>query len=77
MAPQLRLVPTDPPPIDEAADRDDGTLGGKFAAILDEIHRALRQGRGQATESSLGGVILHLAALVDDYDGVQMPSGRT
>jgi hypothetical protein len=79
MAPQLRLIPTDPPSIDEAGDRDDGTLGGKFAALADEIHRVLAHGRGSATESTLGGVTLHLLALADDFAGVAMPepSNRT
>lgn len=70
MAPPLRLVP---PVIGDVDDPDDGTLGGLFAAFGKEIHRILDEGRGVATEGSLGGVLMHLADLAHDYDGVPMP----
>lgn len=71
--PPLRLVTTDPPAIAEDDEPDDDTLGGLFDALRNEIHRVLARGRGSATMTTLGGVLLHLDALATDYDGVPMP----
>jgi len=69
--PQLRLVPTDPPPVSECDDDlDDGTLGGLFAALHAE---AARLSSHPAAPAVFGGLVLHLAALADDFAGVPMP----
>lgn len=71
---QLRLVPTDPPPVldveDAVADLDDGTLGGLFASLHAE---AARLSSHPAAPAVFGGLVLHLAALAEDYIGVPMP----
>lgn len=64
---ELRLIPTDPPPVDED-DPDDGTLGGLFAAIHHELSRE------PLSPATLGAVLLHLGCLAYDYDGVPLPS---
>lgn len=77
MPPRLRLIHPDPPAaapiIADGDDDEDGTLGGLFLALNTEIHRILAEGRGAATERSLGPVLLRLANLAEDYYGVPTP----
>ena len=63
---ELRLVPTDPPPVEED-DPDDGTLGGLFAAIHAELSRE------PLTPAILGAVLLHVGCLAYEYAGVALP----
>lgn len=63
---ELRLVPTDPEAVTDD-ELDDGTLGGLFAAFHAELSRK------PLTPAILGGVLLHLACLAEDYRKVPLP----